>query len=82
MISFEDNLKKKNANIQILFSSYQVPVPPQDQVAPANLDFEVVEAEDCVMAPPKTDADVTIIYTKLEEDLIAQIKVCAFYLLN
>ncbi|XP_068217954.1 coiled-coil and C2 domain-containing protein 1-like [Palaemon carinicauda] len=54
-----------------------VPVPPQEQVSPTNIDFEVVNAEDCVIAPPHVSGDITIIYTKLEEDLIAQIKMCA-----
>lgn len=54
-----------------------VPVPPQEQVSPTNIDFEVVNAEDCVVAPPHVSGDITIIYTKLEEDLIAQIKMCA-----
>ncbi|XP_042223927.1 coiled-coil and C2 domain-containing protein 1-like [Homarus americanus] len=54
-----------------------VPVPPQEQIPHGGTDFELVSAEDCVIAPPNTSVDVTIMYAKLEEDLVAQIKMCA-----
>ncbi|XP_071535214.1 coiled-coil and C2 domain-containing protein 1-like isoform X1 [Panulirus ornatus] len=54
-----------------------VPIPPQEQVPETNIDFELVSADDCVVAPANTSGDVAITYTKLEEDLIAQIKMCA-----
>ncbi|KAK7067045.1 Coiled-coil and C2 domain-containing protein 1A [Halocaridina rubra] len=54
-----------------------VPVPPQEQISNTSIDFEMVNAEDCVTAPASVSGDVTVIYTKLEEDLIAQIKMCA-----
>lgn len=55
----------------------QVPIPPQEKLGSLNtsMDFEIVDKEDCVFAPPETDADVALAFTKLEEDLIAQIKV-------
>lgn len=40
------------------------------------MDFELVSADDCVVAPDNTSGDVAVTYTNLEEDLIAQIKVC------
>ncbi|KAK8730359.1 hypothetical protein OTU49_007979 [Cherax quadricarinatus] len=54
-----------------------VPVPPQEQIPPTGIDFEFVSADDCVVAPTSTSADIAITYTKLEEDLVAQIKMCA-----
>ncbi|XP_045616529.2 coiled-coil and C2 domain-containing protein 1-like [Procambarus clarkii] len=54
-----------------------VPVPPQEQITQTAMDFELVSADDCVVAPPTTAADVAITYAKLEEDLVAQIKMCA-----
>lgn len=54
----------------------QVPVPPQEKIPQSSgTDFELVSSEDCVVAPEGTSGDVALIYTKLEEDLIAQIKV-------
>ncbi|XP_047479024.1 coiled-coil and C2 domain-containing protein 1-like isoform X2 [Penaeus chinensis] len=55
-----------------------VPVPPQEQIsATSNIDFELVDAEDCVVAPASVSGDAALTYAKLEEDLIAQIKMCA-----
>lgn len=55
-----------------------VPVPPQEKIPQSSsTDFELVTADDCLVAPEGTSGDVAIIYTKLEEDLIAQIKMCA-----
>ncbi|XP_037775379.1 coiled-coil and C2 domain-containing protein 1-like isoform X3 [Penaeus monodon] len=55
-----------------------VPVPPQEQIpASSNIDFELVDAEDCVVAPAGVSGDAAVTYAKLEEDLIAQIKMCA-----
>ncbi|KAK3861655.1 hypothetical protein Pcinc_032404, partial [Petrolisthes cinctipes] len=59
-----------------------VPVPPQEQITSSlrvspGADFELVTSEDCVTSPDNTNGDTAIIYTKLEEDLIAQIKMCA-----
>ncbi|XP_063606025.1 coiled-coil and C2 domain-containing protein 1-like isoform X2 [Penaeus indicus] len=55
-----------------------VPVPPQEQIpAISNIDFELVDAEDCVVAPAGVSGDAAVTYAKLEEDLIAQIKMCA-----
>ncbi|XP_045138932.1 coiled-coil and C2 domain-containing protein 1-like [Portunus trituberculatus] len=55
-----------------------LPVPPQEKVPQSSsTDFELVSADDCVVAPEGTSGDVALTYTKLEEDLIAQIKMCA-----
>ncbi|XP_042866382.1 coiled-coil and C2 domain-containing protein 1-like isoform X2 [Penaeus japonicus] len=55
-----------------------VPVPPQEQIpTSSNIDFELVDAEDCVVAPASVSGDAAVTYAKLEEDLIAQIKMCA-----
>ncbi|CAL4087630.1 unnamed protein product, partial [Meganyctiphanes norvegica] len=56
-----------------------VPVPPGEQLSTetTNLDFEVINSEDCDMPASNTSADIAVIYTKLEEDLIEQIKMCA-----
>ncbi|XP_063849873.1 coiled-coil and C2 domain-containing protein 1-like isoform X3 [Scylla paramamosain] len=55
-----------------------LPVPPQEKMPQSSsTDFELVSADDCVVAPEGTSGDVALIYTKLEEDLIAQIKMCA-----
>lgn len=55
-----------------------VPVPPQEQIpTTSNIDFELVDAEDCVVAPASVSGDAAVTYAKLEEDLIAQIKMCA-----
>lgn len=51
-------------------------MPPQEKMPESSsTDFELVTADDCVVAPEGTSGDVALIYTKLEEDLIAQIKV-------
>ncbi|KAK4297629.1 hypothetical protein Pmani_029971 [Petrolisthes manimaculis] len=58
-----------------------VPVPPQEQITSLRMspgaDFELVTSEDCVTSPENTNGDTAVTYTKLEEDLIAQIKMCA-----
>ncbi|XP_018006576.1 coiled-coil and C2 domain-containing protein 1-like [Hyalella azteca] len=63
-----------------------IPVPPQEKAAggpslnrEVSVDdaFEVINAEDCDMPATSTPADLVLIYTKLEEDLIKQIKMCA-----
>ncbi|KAB7498740.1 Coiled-coil and C2 domain-containing protein 1-like [Armadillidium nasatum] len=56
-----------------------VPIPPQEKLGceNVNIDFEVIDKEDCVFGPPTSDADAALTYSKLEEDLIAQIKMCA-----
>ena len=37
--------------------------------------FEVITADDCLVPENNTPADLAVLYAKLEEDLIQQIKV-------
>ena len=61
----------------------QVPIPPQEKAAGGHLKrevsvdaaFEVITADDCIVPADDTPADLALLYTKLEEDLIQQIKV-------
>jgi len=47
-----------------------LPVPPQLQVK-TNMDFEIVSKEDCQVTGDREE-----MYSKLEQDLIAQVKMC------